>query len=124
MSRIVSTHEYPDGTSMTLWCPGCRSGHTITVGGSQTWTWDGNRERPTISPSILAWPRKTLIDHTLEGDALTDPSNIREIPGCHSFVRDGRWEFLADSGHDLAGQTVDVQPFPDGWIFPPGSDVS
>ena len=27
---------------------------------------------------------------------------------CHSFVTDGRIQFLADSNHALAGQTVDL----------------
>jgi hypothetical protein len=113
--EIVHTRDFPDYSTLTLWCPGCQIGHTISVGGVETWTWDGDRERPTISPSILAWPRDTLIDRGLEGDALTDRSNVRRLPRCHSFVRLGRWEFLGDSEHDLAGQTVDVQPFPGDW---------
>ena len=37
--------------------------------------------------------------------------NIR----CHSFVRSGRIEFLSDSTHALAGQTVDLpDDMPDG----------
>jgi hypothetical protein len=37
-------------------------------------------------------------------------------PGnCHSYVPAGRWEFLADSAHALAGQTVDMVPVPD-WL--------
>lgn len=31
---------------------------------------------------------------------------------CHSFLRAGRWEFLSDSAHQLAGQTVDMVPLP------------
>jgi hypothetical protein len=34
---------------------------------------------------------------------------------CHSFVRGGMIEFLGDSTHDLAGQTVPVPDLPD-WI--------
>lgn len=34
---------------------------------------------------------------------------------CHSFLRAGRWEFLSDSAHHLAGQTVDMVPLPSGW---------
>lgn len=37
---------------------------------------------------------------------------------CHSFLRDGRWEFLSDSAHHLAGQTVDMVPGPDYWRTP------
>jgi hypothetical protein len=29
-------------------------------------------------------------------------------PRCHSFVTDGRIQFLSDSTHALAGQTVDL----------------
>lgn len=32
---------------------------------------------------------------------------------CHSFLRAGRWEFLGDSAHRLAGQTVGMVPLPD-----------
>ena len=28
---------------------------------------------------------------------------------CHSFVRDGRIEFLSDCTHELAGQTVELE---------------
>jgi hypothetical protein len=34
---------------------------------------------------------------------------------CHSFLRAGRWEFLSDSAHHLAGQTVDMVPLPEAW---------
>lgn len=34
---------------------------------------------------------------------------------CHSFLRAGHWEFLSDSAHALAGQTVDMVPLPEGW---------
>lgn len=32
---------------------------------------------------------------------------------CHSFLHAGRWQFLGDSTHELAGQTVDLPPLPD-----------
>lgn len=35
--------------------------------------------------------------------------------GCHSFLRAGRWEFLTDSAHRLAGQTVDMVPLKGTW---------
>jgi hypothetical protein len=34
---------------------------------------------------------------------------------CHSFLRDGRWQFLGDSAHSLAGQTVNMIPLPKLW---------
>lgn len=35
---------------------------------------------------------------------------------CHSFLRNGRWEFLGDSAHHLAGQTVDMVPLPGRYV--------
>lgn len=46
-----------------------------------------------------------------------NPGHTREpaFGPCHSFLKAGRWEFLGDSAHELAGQTVDMVPLPDGW---------
>lgn len=40
----------------------------------------------------------------------------KPMGSCHSFVRDGKWEFLTDSAHKLAGQTVPLPPIPDWWF--------
>lgn len=81
-------------------------------GGSSTWSWDGDLERPTISPSVLVHPHDRFIDGSLERPALTAPENITTTPLCHSFVTDGRIEYLSDSTHALAGQTVDLPEWP------------
>lgn len=52
------------------------------------WTWNGDMEKPTFSPSLLC--NKGLPDQ------------------CHLFVRDGRIEYLSDCHHELRGQTVDL----------------
>lgn len=78
---------------LLIWCPGCDDVHGINP---QAWHWDGRTDLPTISPSIL----------------VTRPG----LPGqCHSFVTDGRIQFLGDCTHPLAGQTVDLPDVP-GWI--------
>jgi hypothetical protein len=51
------------------------------------WKWNGDVLKPTLSPSLLTW---------------TD--DVR----CHSFIREGRIQFLQDCSHELAGQTVDL----------------
>ena len=60
-----------------------------TRDGTPCWTWNGDVDRPTLKPSILT--------RASEG-----------WPKCHSFVTDGRIQFLPDSGHELAGQTLDL----------------
>jgi Family of unknown function (DUF6527) len=80
-----------DGRTLIFACPGCGSRHQIWIGNGPgpRWTFDGNYERPTFSPSILVrW-------------------NERAVPKvCHSFVRDGQIQFLNDCTHELAGKTV------------------
>lgn len=75
-------------------CPGCGYGHNPSVivwqeGGNPVWTFNGDLDKPTFSPSILVFK--------------DDPS-MR----CHSFVKDGRIQFLSDCFHSLKGQTVDL----------------
>lgn len=97
------------GWVLQMWCLGCnarkgRGGlHQVGVLGpagepayGEQWGWDRNLESPTIDPSIAV---------------SQGPGNVV----CHSYVRAGRWEFLADSQHPLAGQTVDMVDLPD-WL--------
>lgn len=79
------------GDSLWLFCPACKERHRISVakGG---WTWDGNVEKPTISPSIMVSWRHGDKEHV-----------------CHSFVRNGVWEYLSDCTHDMAGQHVPME---------------
>ena len=55
--------------------------------GKPVWGFNGDLERPTFTPSVL-W---------------TTGHDI-----CHSFVRDGRIQFLPDCTHALASQTVEL----------------
>jgi hypothetical protein len=81
-------------THRMFWCPGCENAHGIRVG-HDGWTCDDDVDRPTITPSVLVLP-----------------SGNGYIRACHSFVTDGRIEFLTDSDHQLAGQTVDLPDWP------------
>lgn len=75
----------PDG--WMFWCPGCDFAHGI----GPAWTFNGDIERPTIQPSVLV----------VDGN-----------PACHSFVTDGKIQFLGDSTHQYAGMTVDLPEWP------------
>lgn len=91
---------------VVMWCPGCELIHRVTIVGENgdlppfEWTWDGNIDAPTLSPSLLVTRR-------YGGDG-PDGYDVR----CHSFVRAGRWEFLSDCSHALAGQTIALPPLP------------
>jgi len=87
-------------------CPGCKEIHLITDSetdieaiGNGPWTFNGNFESPTIRASVLT-RRYCFNSATGKHD--------KEIERCHSFITDGKIQFLSDCQHELAGQTVDL----------------
>ncbi len=86
-----------------FWCPGCDEAHAVNVGGDHPgpkWGWNESLEKPTFTPSILV--------RSEHGEA-------RMPRVCHSFVTDGRIQFLGDCTHALANQTVELQEPPE-WL--------
>lgn len=80
---------------ISFWCPGCNMAHDVQPAVSPfhgvDWAWNGDHAEPTLSPSIL-----------IEGDVDAG------IPTCHSNITNGLIEFLPESTHELAGQTVEL----------------
>lgn len=73
-------------------CPGCGTTHMFSTNlkfSPIAWDFNGDINNPTFSPSLLVWG--------------SEPS-LR----CHSFVRNGKIEFLGDCFHKLKGQTIDL----------------
>jgi hypothetical protein len=84
---------------LLFYCPGCSMVHGVFTqdypeSTSARWNFDGNVESPTFSPSIIV---------TIKYGP--------PIKVCHSFVRNGKIEFLSDCYHSLASQTVDLPDF-------------
>ena len=94
---------------LTWWCPGCDHAHMIQTGSGSgpRWTWDGNAEKPTFSPSVLVRWSEPNDDPALAGDEVHDVPKV-----CHSFVVEGQMQMLGDCTHALAGQTVPIPPWP------------
>lgn len=94
MPAVARVETHPDGSQSVLFdCPGCGMLHAprVTGDGRPLWEWNRCIDAPTFAPSILVtW---------------TYGENY-EPRRCHSFVREGRIEFLSDCTHSLAGQTV------------------
>lgn len=89
---MVKLHRVDD-KHYAFHCPGCECGHMVRVAGEQpVWGWNGSMDAPTFTPSILV-NRGSL-----------NPG----VPVCHSFVTLGKIQFLPDSTHKLAGQTVEI----------------
>lgn len=96
------------GEYTRFWCPGCDDLHMV----SGSWQVTEDDGALTISPSILVYESKKLINDYLEMPDLVAPENIATTPRCHSFVGNGRIEFLSDSTHLLSGQTTDLPELP------------
>ncbi len=78
-----------------IYCPGCKTYHVF----DDRWKFNGDYEKPTFSPSMLI--KTNPKDH---------PHHCSKAPSrvCHSFVRNGKIEFLSDCSHEYAGQTIDL----------------
>ncbi|MDD1981335.1 MULTISPECIES: DUF6527 family protein [Pseudomonas] len=89
-----------DDGSLWFFCRGCNLPHSLNVGPGTgpRWGYNGNAESPTFTPSVLS--RYRMAD--------------KEVV-CHSFVTDGRIQYLGDCTHKLAGQTVDLPDWEEAW---------
>jgi hypothetical protein len=105
-----------EGGDLGFWCAGCEEMHVVSPG----WTFDGNYDAPTFSPSVLVTNGHYCPGHkpgdscwcTYNREHADDPSSFT-CSRCHSFVRGGRIEFLGDCTHKLAGQTVTLTAPPE-----------
>lgn len=80
-------------------CPGCRHSHPFEVDcpNGNGWVWNGSMDKPSFTPSLLC------NQHSPEHR-------------CHSCVTDGRIQFLNDCHHKLAGQTVEIPDWEEGYF--------
>jgi hypothetical protein len=113
MATISRKLRSLEGGGIAFACPGCGEMHQIRVGAGPgpRWTFTGDAESPTFRPSILVMGLDFGEDQSEEGEVTRGvPKMAVQERRCHSFVTLGNIEFLADSTHNLAGQTV---PLPD-----------
>ncbi len=101
---------------ISFMCPGCNDNHSVRCNSSdgKSWIWNNDREKPTLTPSVLV--RGTKLTELGEkqyelwvesGYSKTDKFDSVETI-CHSFVTEGKIEFLSDCTHNLRGQTVEL----------------
>jgi len=90
---VPKIHDLPPDGIHAFICPGCGRCHAP----DERWTFNGDYEKPTFSPSIL-----------VKTGHYPKPEDI-----CHSFVTDGMIQFLSDCTHELAGQTIEIPDWDD-----------
>lgn len=83
--------------------------------GTGNWTWNGDIERPTLKPSVLSQSGHFAPEFK-SGDSCWCKyydEHPKETPvfhcyRCHTWINEGKVQFLNDSTHELAGQTLDL----------------
>lgn len=114
--RIV---KHGESSRVAFWCPGCKESHHIKVKADglsgPIWGFNGDYDAPTFTPSILVRSGHYLPEHkspecwcTYNAKHPEEPP-VFECSVCHSFVTDGKIQFLSDSTHVLAGHTVALE---------------
>lgn len=68
------------------WCLGCGYEHAFSA---KVHAFNGDLDNPTVSPSLLS-------------------SNPQNYHTCHSFINNGKIQYLGDCWHDLKNQTVEL----------------
>lgn len=92
-----------DDGMLIFFCEGCQQCHGV----NNRWTFNGDLDRPTFTPSILV--RGTVPITDKEHELLMAGQYVEPKPFvCHSFVTDGKIQYLNDCTHKLAGQTVEL----------------
>ena len=100
--RILRTlskeSEVANAPDFMFWCPACKCGHGVWVEGpcrtGAQWKFNGNMEKPSFHPSLK-------IEFNREGKDMV----------CHLVVTDGVLNYCGDSTHELAGQSIPMEPF-------------
>lgn len=80
-----------------------------------SWTFDGNLEKPTFRPSFKHTGVKIVkVDGKWTGEFVRDAAGHTVPCVCHYHLTAGQLQFCVDSTHALAGKTVPLPDVPKG----------
>jgi len=82
--RVYELKDSNDKPCFLVWCAMCKTHHPY----DQRWKFNGDFENPTFRESMLI---------------------KRENYVCHSYVTNGKMEYLGDCTHELRGKTVPLE---------------
>jgi len=92
---------------LIYYCPGCLKKHIVHVDSTKQpcWGWNGDIIKPTFTPSVLV--RHTPTYTVKELEQLGQEKLTKDIV-YHSYIKDGKIQYLTDTNHYLSGKTVDM----------------
>jgi len=74
---------------------------------SPIWSWNGDTEKPTLKPSILTNGKRQMTDEEYQRAMKGEKIELDDMR-CHTWINDGKVQFLNDCTHEFAGQTLDL----------------
>lgn len=119
MNLVHKVEPSPTGPDFLFWCDGCHCAHGIWTiqrnASNAIWTFNGNLEKPTVSPSIKieypAW-EPPVTPENMDKWRANPWHQTKKTYICHCVINDGVINYGADSTHGLSGQTLPMTPFP------------
>lgn len=100
------------GDRIEFWCAPCNTIHAINGG----WQWNGSETAPTFTPSVLVRSGHYGEQYKVGDSCWCTYNAARPAEDkvsfkcylCHSYVTDGKIQYLNDCSHDLKGQTIEL----------------
>ncbi len=94
--KLHKQYEYEGEVVYAFRCLACKEFHEVRLEGPHAWWWNGSMESPTIRQSVL-----------VNGSRANPDAEV-----CHSYITDGKIQYLDDCSHSMKGQTIEL---PDWW---------
>jgi hypothetical protein len=95
MIKLLKLEKVEDSPDYSFYCPGCECDHGVWTTESNNnkaiWQFNDDMDKPTFSPSLLIHHGAGIV--------------------CHSFIREGKIEYLSDCTHKFAGQTIEMEDY-------------
>lgn len=111
MNQVSSTLRKVEG-GFAHWCPGCEQAHILP----ESWTFDGNLEAPTFTPSFKhSGFLRVFVDGRWTGEWKRDSTGNTFPYVCHYNLTSGKLNFCNDCTHALASKVVPLPPLPSGF---------
>lgn len=108
LHQLLNQKNEPSG--LAFYCNGCKRVHAVNTNPNKLWGFNGDLNKPTLTPSVLVeykHPKGYSNDNPAPLD--WDGEWVTDI--CHSFVTDGKIQYLSDCTHELAGQMIELPEF-------------